>query len=251
MRPRKVSSLSAALARQHGVAHAFAPGQRLVERLDEAARGLDQHAVAHGDHGGDADLQQLGGDRLGRLLGLRGLAGVEEDERDAVIAQQRAERVGGGDDVAAFVELAGVLRLLEAEPAEADGGVIDAVAVEVDDVIRLAGVPGAVELVAERRQRGRAEHVELDQAGQRFHRLDQRQRARAMIDVAARVVLRPCGDEQDADRRGDDRHVEHARVRQTPADARGLRRPGTGSCRRREAAPTAGRAGAWRLPWRS
>ena len=86
--------MSAALACEHGVAHAFAPGERLVERLDEAARGLDQHAVAHGDHRGHADLQQLGRDRLGRLLGLRGLAGFEEDERDAVIAQQRAERVG-------------------------------------------------------------------------------------------------------------------------------------------------------------
>ena len=49
----------------------------------------------------------------------------------------------------------------------------------------------------------------LDEAGEGFHRLDQRQRARAMIDVAAGVVLRPRGDEQDADGRGDDGHVEH------------------------------------------
>ena len=63
----------------------------------------------------------------------------------------------------------------------------------------------------------------LDQAGQRFHRLDQRQRARAVVDVAAGVVLRPRGDEQDADGRGDDGHVEHLGVRQAPADARGLR----------------------------
>ncbi len=90
MRPRKLSSFELALAGEHGVAHAFARGERCVERRDEAARGLDQHPVAHGDDGGDADLQQLGGDRLGRLLGLRGLAGFEEDERDAVIAQQRA-----------------------------------------------------------------------------------------------------------------------------------------------------------------
>ena len=83
--------LELALAVEHGVAHACAVGERLVERLDEAARGLDQHAVAHGHDGGHADLQQLGGDGLGRLLGLRGLAGFEEDERDAVIAQQRAE----------------------------------------------------------------------------------------------------------------------------------------------------------------
>ncbi len=85
--------LELALAGEHGVAHALARGERVVEGLDEAACGLDQHAVAHGDDGGDADLQQLGGDGLGRLLGLRGLAGFEEDERDAVIAQQWAEPV--------------------------------------------------------------------------------------------------------------------------------------------------------------
>ena len=58
----------------------------VVKRLDETARRLDQHAVAHGHHGGHADLQQLRGDGLGGLFGLRRLAGFEEDERDAVIA---------------------------------------------------------------------------------------------------------------------------------------------------------------------
>ena len=81
--------LELALAFEHGVAHAGAAGERVVERLDEAARGLDEHAVAHGHDGRHAHLQQFGGDGLGRLLGLRGLAGFEEDERDAVIAQQR------------------------------------------------------------------------------------------------------------------------------------------------------------------
>jgi hypothetical protein len=51
--------LEPALAGEHGVAHAFALGQRLVKGRDEPARGLDQHAVAHGDHGSHADLQQL------------------------------------------------------------------------------------------------------------------------------------------------------------------------------------------------
>ena len=112
--------LQLALAVEHGVADAGAAGERVVKRLDETARGLDQHAVAHGDDRGDADLQQLGGDGLGRLLGLRGLAGFEEDERDAVIAQQRAELAGEDGDVPALVELADVLRVLEAKPAEAD-----------------------------------------------------------------------------------------------------------------------------------
>ena len=117
--------------------------------------------MAHGHDGGDADLQQLGGDGLGRLLGLRGLAGFEEDERDAVIAQQRAEFAGEDGDVPALVELADVLRVLEAQPAETDGAVIDAVAIEVDDVIGLLLGAGAVEFLAQGRQRRRAEDVNL------------------------------------------------------------------------------------------
>ena len=81
--------LQFALAFQHRIAHACAAGERVVKRFNETARGLDQHAVAHGHDGGHADLQQLGGDGLRRLLGLRGLAGFKEDDRDAVIAQQR------------------------------------------------------------------------------------------------------------------------------------------------------------------
>ena len=184
-------------------------GERVVERLDETARGLDEHAVAHGHDGGHANLQQLGGDGLGRLLGLRGLAGFEEDKRDAVIAQQRPKLAGEDGLVTALVELADVLRVLEAQPAEADRAVIDAVAIEVDDVIRLAVAAGAIELVAQGGQRGRAEHVDADEAAEVFHRLDQRQRAGAVINVAAGVVLRPRGDEQDADGCGDDWHVEH------------------------------------------
>jgi hypothetical protein len=53
------------------------------------------------------------------------------------------------DDVPAILQLADVLGQLEAQPAEADGGVIDAVAVEVDDMIRLAGAAGAVEFLAQ------------------------------------------------------------------------------------------------------
>ena len=115
------------------------------------------------------------------------------------------------------------MRVLEAEPAEADLPVIHAVAIEVNDVIGLAGTASAVELLAQGGQRGRAEHVEAHETAEFFHRLDQRQRARAVIEVAAGVVLRTGGDEQDADGRGDHRHVEHARIRQAPADARRLR----------------------------
>jgi hypothetical protein len=215
--------LQLALAFEHGVAHTGAAGERVVKRLDEAARGLDEHTVAHGHDGGHADLQQLGGDGLGRLLGLRGLAGFEEDERDAVSAQQRPELAGEDVEVPALVELADVLRVLEAQPAEADTAVIDAVAIEVDHVIRLAGAAGAIEFLTQGGQCGRVEHVDADETAEVFHRFDQRQRARAVIDVAAGVVLRTGGDEQDPDRRGDHRHVEHARVRQAPADTGRLR----------------------------
>jgi hypothetical protein len=55
-----------------------------------------------------------------------------------VLAQKRTEVVRGNDDVAALVELSDILRIFKTKPAE------DAVAVEVDDVVRLAGAPGAV-----------------------------------------------------------------------------------------------------------
>jgi hypothetical protein len=76
-----------ALAVEHGVANAGAAGERVVKRLDKPACGLDEHAVAHGHDGGHADFQQLRGDGLGGLLRRRGLAGFEEHERDAVIAE--------------------------------------------------------------------------------------------------------------------------------------------------------------------
>ena len=122
----------------------------------------------------------------------------------------------------ALLELANVLRVLEAQPAQADAAVIDAVAVEVDDVVGLPLAAGTVEFLAQGRQRGRAEDVDPDQAGQGFHGLDQRQRTGAVIDVAAGVVLRPRGDEQDADGGGDDRHVARVCGRDPAADTGGL-----------------------------
>ena len=67
--------LELALAVQHRIAHTGAAGERVVKGFDETARGLDEHAVAHGHDGGHADLQQLRRDGLRRLFGLRGLAG--------------------------------------------------------------------------------------------------------------------------------------------------------------------------------
>ena len=221
--PAKGVVLQAALAVEHGIAHALAVGQPGVKGLHKPARGLDQHAVAHGHDGGHAALQQLGSDGLGGVFRLGGLAGFEEDQRNPVVLQQRAELVGVDGHVAAVVEFVRVARILEAQPAEADAAVIDAVAIEVDDVIRCAGVEGAFEFLAQGVKRGRAEHVEPHEAAELFHGLDQRQRAGAVINVTAGLVLRPRGDEQDADRRRDHGNVEGARIRQAPADAGGLR----------------------------
>ena len=61
--------------------------------------------------------------------------------------RSRAEFAGEDGDVAAAVELVEVVGEFEAEAAEADGFVIDAVAIEVDDVIGLARGAGAGEFV--------------------------------------------------------------------------------------------------------
>ncbi len=108
-------------------------------------------------------------------------------------------------------------------PPRPTRAVIDAVAIEVDDVIGLPLGAGAVQFLAQGRQRGRIEDVKLDQTGQGLHRLDQRQRADAVVEVAAGVVLRSGGDQQDADGRGDDGDAEALGAGQPAANAGGLR----------------------------
>ena len=144
-----------ALPGQHRGADALAVGQGLVKRFDEAAGGFDQHRMAHGDDGGDADFQQFGGDGFGSLLGLRGLAGFQEHQRDAVFAQQGAEFVGVNRLVAALFQLVQVLRVFKAQAAQADLAVVDAVAVEMHDMVRLAGAAGAGQFGAQGGQRRR------------------------------------------------------------------------------------------------
>ncbi len=236
-----------ALAFEHGIAHARTAGERGVEGLDEAARRLDEDAMAHGHHGGHADLQQLRGDGFRRLLGRSRLAGFEEDERDAVLVEQRAELVGEHGEVAALVELAGVLRILEAKAAEPGTAVEDAVAIEVDDVIGPGLAARPVEFLAQRRQRRRTQHMDVHEAAERLHRFDKGQRTDAMIDETAGFVLRARGDEQDADGRGDHGHLEIvAGVRQAPPDCAWAWLLETGNPSHREAIPTGGRARPWR-----
>ncbi len=242
----EVVVLEVALAGEHGVADAPAGGQRPVEGEHEAPGGLDQDAVAHGHDRGDADLEQLRGDRFRRLLGLRALAGFEEDQRDAVRLQQRAERVGMDGQMLAPLQLGDVPRVFEAEPAEADPAVVDAVAVEVDDVVGRLGVGGGLQRMAQRGQCWRVQHPQLDQAAEVFHRIDQRQRAGAVVDIAAGVVLRAGRDHQDADRGGDYRDVQHLGVGQALAHAGGSCALESGSRRRYAAVPRADRARRWR-----
>ena len=64
------------------------------------------------------------------------------------------------------VGYADVLGMFEAEPTQAGVAVIDSVAVEVDHVVGLMFLAGSVELLAQSRQRGRTERVDVDQARQ-------------------------------------------------------------------------------------
>ncbi len=74
-------------------------------------RGLDQHAVAHRDNGGNTTLQQATSDGgFWVILGLCRLAGFQKEQSDATVPQLRAEAVGGNDFSVAIAELACVVR---------------------------------------------------------------------------------------------------------------------------------------------
>ena len=211
-----------ALAGEHGVAHPLALGERTVKGFNKTARGFHQQAVAHRHHRGHAHLEQGRGHTLGGLASLGALAGIEADQRDAVIAQQWAELVAENRDMPALLQLAAVVWALEAEPAEAHARVIHAVAVEVDHVIRPLLVAGALQFGPQGGQRRRAEQMELDQARQCLRCFHQRQGTGAVVDVAAGIVIGPRRDQQDADRRGNHGHAEALGARQAPPDPRRL-----------------------------
>ena len=119
-----------------------------------------------------------------------------------MIAQQRTQigaiivcRFGEDGDVPAFIKFADVLRVFEAKAAKTDLRVINTVAIEVHDVIRLVSLASAIQFLAQGRQRRRAEHMNAHEAPEFLHCLDQRQGACPMVDVPARVVLGACGDQ--------------------------------------------------------
>ncbi|KFB74753.1 MAG: hypothetical protein AW06_004304 [Candidatus Accumulibacter cognatus] len=214
--------LQFALAGEHRGTDALALAQGAVEGFDEAPRRFDEDAVAHGDHPADAGLEQGAGDRFVGAFGLRALARFEEDERNAVFAQERAEFGRGDVGVPAPAARAYVFRVFEAERAEAGVPVVDAVAVEVQDVVRLAGALGAIEFVAQGGQRRRGQEMHFDLAGERFHRVDQRPGAGAEVDVGTRVVFRPRAGEQNANRGGEDGDRHRLFARQPAAHAHRL-----------------------------
>ena len=85
---------------------------------------------------------------------VRRLAGFEEDERNAVVAQQRAE-FGGVKTVTCrrLSSLPMSCGSSKHSPPRPTLTIIDTVAVEVDDVIRFAGASeGAFEFLAQRGQ---------------------------------------------------------------------------------------------------
>jgi hypothetical protein len=170
----EVVVLEPALALQHGVADPAARGERPVEGVYEAPGGLDQHRVAHGDHRADPDLEQPRGDGFGGVLGLGALAGIQKDQRDAVVAQHRTQGVGVHQEMPAPVRAVAVARVLEAETAQAHPAVVDPVAVEMDAVVGGARIEGAFEFRAQGREGRGLKEAQIDQAAQVLHGLDQR-----------------------------------------------------------------------------
>jgi len=135
-----------ALTVKHGIANPFAVGEGGVEVRDEALGGFDQNAVAHGDDRGDAGLKESRGHGAGGIgFGLGGLAGFKEDERQVEVGEGGTDFVGVDELGSAFFGFGEVVGIFKAEGAEAFDGGVDAVAIEVQNVVRLGAVTGGVE----------------------------------------------------------------------------------------------------------
>ena len=83
------------------------------------------------------------------ILGLRSLTRLEEDERNAMIAQQRSKLIGEDRDVTPLLQLARIFRILEAQSSESHLAVKDTVPIEVDHVIRLLLLASPIEFLAQ------------------------------------------------------------------------------------------------------
>jgi hypothetical protein len=84
-----------ALTREHRLADALAAQEFLIKLRNEAPRRFHQHGMAHRRDGTYAAFKPPPSHRSGGIgLGLRGLAGVEEEERNAMIAHDVPDLVG-------------------------------------------------------------------------------------------------------------------------------------------------------------
>ena len=107
------------LAREHRMADSLAAQQFPVKLCDEARRSFDQDAVAHRGNRGHAAFQQLAGNGCGGvLIRFRGLAGFQEEERDAVIAHDSRNFPCIDELAAAAFLFVLVSRVFEAQLAE-------------------------------------------------------------------------------------------------------------------------------------
>ncbi|KFB68560.1 MAG: hypothetical protein CAPSK01_001956 [Candidatus Accumulibacter vicinus] len=155
---------------RHRMADGGAAGQFAVEAVEEDPRRLDMHGVPHRKHAADAGLDQARGDRAEnqRFAERRAAAGFEDDERNPVLGEQVAEPVGG-DEVGLRLAAA-VVALLEAEGADLHLRQEGPVAVEMDDVVVVAGLLRRAQHFPEARERRRAAEVELDRFAERVDR---------------------------------------------------------------------------------
>jgi len=169
-----------------------------VEAVEQEPRGLDVHGVAHREHAPHARLNQPRGDRAEniRLPQGSGATGVEDDERNRIPRQQVAETIGR-DEVGPGTIRAGV-RLLETERARFGLLVERAVAVEVDEVVGLAGLVCDAEHFLHPRQIGRPAELDAHPGAERIECVEQRLGRKPRVEKAC--IRRPADYVQDAER---------------------------------------------------
>ena len=162
-----------AAALRDGVAYRGAAGQFAVEVVEQDLGGGDMHRVAHGQHAGDAGLDQPGRNGIGdHRLHRRAVAGRQHHQGNLVLGQQVAKSVGGHEIGLGIT--AAVVGLLEAQRTELLLRHERAVAVEMHHVVAVTGLLGGAQHLAHARQRRRAAEIELHRCAQRVECGEQR-----------------------------------------------------------------------------
>jgi hypothetical protein len=175
--------------------------QLFVEVGDKEPGRLHQHRVAHGRNRSHAAFEEPAGHgSAGVGHGLRCLAGFEEEERDAMLANNARDLIRVDELAAASFEFRYVRRVFKAKCAQAVFAVVNTVAVEVDHMVWFAGMGGAQQFGFESRECRGIEERKPGQIAQLRQRVDKRLGADAVIDVRGILVLRARTDHQHADR---------------------------------------------------